>query len=238
MNNIPAAQTLRTIPTKKLLLEVQNNKEKCEECSSKKENCQRCIAFHEMLSRFANANIPVRYWFLSMDKFEGSEVLLDHFKKITNDIDQSYKDGVSYRLQGTFGAGKTMVLTSILKKALIKGYSALYITLNDIVNNLVYGKSDNKSLVRQELLSTDFLIIDEFDPRFFSSSDNASDLFARMLEDIVRHRLQNKLPTFFASNSSDATEGINGSLKLSLKSLFSYVKTIDVIGKDMRKEGK
>jgi len=188
------------------------------------------------MSRFAEANIPVRYWTLSMDKFNGDEVMLKQFKKITENMDQTYKEGSAYRFIGSHGIGKTMTSISILKKALLDKYSALYVTLNDIIHNLLNAKPEHKMAGRNELQSVDFLVIDEFDGRHFGGTDQASDLFARTLEDIVRHRLQNKMPTFFVSNSKESIDSFNGPLKLSLKSLFNYVQDVTALGKDMRKD--
>jgi len=130
----------------------------------------------------------------------------------------------------------TMVSTCILKKAVNKGYSGLYTTLSDIVSTLTQADGEDKFLSRRELCMVDYLVIDEFDPRFMSS-ENAADLYARTLETIFRTRSQNKLPTIMCTNSPNVVESFSGSLKASIGSLMSgYLKIVPVLGEDFRKK--
>jgi DNA replication protein DnaC len=145
-----------------------------------------------------------------------------------------YKKGTSICLAGQFGLGKTMLVTNVLKKAVAKNYSGLYVSLGDIVSSMKSGESYT---ARKELLNTDFLVIDEFDPRYMAT-DAASDFYGRVLEDILRNRSQNKLPIFMCTNSPNPVGAFNGSIHESMSSLMNYVKIIPVLGKDYReKEG-
>jgi Homing endonuclease len=128
----------------------------------------------------------------------------------------------------------TMTMTCILKKACQKGYSCLYTTLSDIVSVMTSAPGEDRFLARQELTKVDFLVIDEFDPRFMAS-DNAADLYARTLESVFRTRGQNKLPTLMCTNSPNVIESFNGPLKASIASLMKgYVKIFPVLGEDVR----
>jgi len=94
-----------------------------------------------------------------------------------------------------------------------------------------------KMSARNELLMVDFLVIDEFDPRFMPTA-SSSDLFGRIMEDVFRCRAQNKLPIFMCTNSPNIAGSFEGSIGLSLSSLMNYVSMIPVLGKDFRKEGR
>lgn len=96
------------------------------------------------------------------------------------------------------------------------------------------SNTDKKECARNQLTTTDVLVIDEFDSRFFGS-DNASDLYGRLFEPTLRSRLQNKLPTILCSNNIDVTAGFHGALKESIGSLLKLVKVVPVLGKDFRK---
>ena len=74
--------------------------------------------------------------------------------------------------------------------------------------------------------------------RHVSSTSNAVDLFGRVLEDIIRTRMQNKIPTILATNSPNPLDSFTGALKASLTSLMNYVEVITVLGRDFRKDGK
>lgn len=234
--------SLNNIPEKKLHETQKQIMQECDTCKSANalnQACQKCGMINRALERYSKANIPVKYWRIGIDaeKFLGPTKLLEQYNNIVQDISKSYNEGKSLVFAGSFGIGKTTVCTNILKKAVEKGYSALYLTLNDIVSNLVSQGAQDKASLRNYILKIDFLVIDEFDPRHIGS-DNAADLFGRILEDIVRIRFQNTLPTFFCSNSDDAKNAFKGDIKRSLDSLWNYVKEVPLLGKDLRKSGK
>lgn len=183
--------------------------------------------------QYFEANIPIMYWKLQMSKFTGDQTLLNIYNELTTDLHKTYKEGKTMCLVGSFGRGKTMTVTNILKKAVNTGYSGLYVTLNDIIS-AVY--SDEAYTARKELLTVDFLVIDEFDSRHMSNTSNSIDFFARTLEDIFRTRSQNGLPLYLCSNSPNPLEAFKGSLKESITSLWNYVEVIPVTGKDFRTE--
>lgn len=187
-------------------------------------------------NRYSESNIPIEYWDLKMDKdFVGDPRLKQKYDDYVADIKQSYLTGVSLCLAGMHGLGKTMTVTCILKKACQKGYSCLYTNLSDIVSILTQAPNEDKFLARRELVLVDFLVIDEFDPRFMAS-ENAADLYARSLEGVFRARSQNKLPTLMCTNSPNVVESFNGALRASIDSLMKgYVKIFPVLGDDFRK---
>lgn len=168
--------------------------------------------------------------------FQGDKVLMDWYQKIVTDLKASYQSGICLCFAGSHGLGKTFLCTNILKKAVEKGYSGLYVTLSDIVAYLI-SSMDGRSEARKELLTVDFLVIDEFDPRYMGS-ENAADLFGRILEDIIRTRTQNLLPTLTCTNSPKPVDSFTGPLKASIASLMNYFTMVTVLGKDLRKEGK
>lgn len=215
----------------------------CPNCSKNNSNlvnaCDRCKTINMALLRYSEANIPVRYWNLSVspEEFSGDKILLNKYEEVSKDIRDSYQKGVCLCFAGSNGLGKTLISTSILKRAVEKGYTALYTTLSDIVNVLVSASSEEKNIARKELMQVDFLVIDEFDPRHMGS-ENAADLFGRILEDVLRNRTQNTLPLFLCTNSPSVLDSFSGPIKMSIGSLMNYVTTVSVLGKDQRKQGK
>lgn len=167
--------------------------------------------------------------------FKGDPILLEKYRSIASDVKKAYQQGTCLCFAGKNGVGKTFTVTNIIKRAVEKGYTGLYTTLSDIVVNLTTRDNDDKATIRRELLLVDFLVIDEFDPRYMAS-DSASDLFGRTLEDIFRCRTQNNLPLLMCTNSPNVTESFHGPFKASIASLMNYVTTVSVLGKDFRKE--
>jgi DNA replication protein DnaC len=191
----------------------------------------------EILHRYASANIPVDYWFLEMDKFQGDKNLVKRYDEIINDIDKAYKDGLCLCFAGSHGVGKTFTCACILKRVVeTYKYNALYVNLTDIVNIMASPRADEKYSARRHLLTADFLVIDEFDQRFMGT-DNAAELYGRILEPIMRSRIQNRLPLIFCTNSTNVESSFSGPLRASIESLMHRVKTVPILGGDFRARG-
>ncbi len=239
-SRISRSESLSTIPQRKLMEALENTIRICPECSTKNNVkldhglCKTCRVKNIAIQRYAESNIPVRYWTLEMDaSFKGDPILMEKYHEITDDLKKSYRDGTSICFAGSNGLGKTLVLSNILKRAAEHGLSCLYVNLGDIVSVLTNYQNDDRAIARKELMIVDFLAIDEFDPRYMSN-DKASDLFGKVLEEIFRTRHQNGLPTFMSTNSPNVVDSFQGALRQSINSLMSTVQMVAVLGKDFR----
>lgn len=228
--------TLCSIPERKLTDALQKVIDDCEEDAGKKVSggglCDRCRIQSIALNRFYESNLPAGYWDLTMDNFKGFPGLRKKYEELTNDIQKTYSEGASVCFLGSHGVGKSMISIEILKKAVLTGYSCLYVNLTDIISLVANGSSSEKLLGRKNLMQTDFLVIDEVDSRHFS--DGASSFFARTLEDVFRVRLQNLLPTFMCTNSNRMLDAFPPDLKRSLESLTKKITMFPVLGSDFR----
>lgn len=232
---------LSSVPERKIIEALEQTLRKCKVCSVKSDIkldhnlCNECRLNNKRIQRYADANVPVIYWDLEMEhNFTGDVILKEKYLEITQDLRQSYRDGIAICFAGGHGRGKTMTCCNILKRAVEKNFSGLYVNLGDIVSVMLNGKdSEDRATARKELLIVDFLVIDEFDPRYMSN-DKASDLFGKILEEIFRSRTQNKLPTMMCTNSPDVVKSFTGAVKESIESLMSTVKIVPVLGKDQR----
>lgn len=189
----------------------------------------------EVFYGYYNSNIPVDYWWRDMSDFIGPPILKNFYNSYVEDIKTAYKDGKRARLGGSHGVGKSMTCACILKRVVeTQKYSTLYINLTDIIHVLLTSSHEDKIYARQNLLSVDFLVIDEFDERFMGS-ENAADLFGRILEPILRTRIQNRMPLLICTNTAKIEDSFSGPLKASIESLFNLIKLVPVIGgKDVR----
>lgn len=218
-------KSLRNVPESKynLMLEDLNDP-----------NENKNIVFRKAYTKYYESNIPIIYWNLHMSKFSGDQTLLQRYNELTKDIKETFKYGKSLCFSGAHGRGKSMTVCNILKRASEKGYSALYVTMNDIISAVF---SDEGYAARKELLTVDFLVIDEFDSRHIPSSSQSIDFFARTIEDVFRTRLQNAMPLYLCTNSPNPLEAFKGSLKESITSLWHHVEVVPVLGKDFRVDG-
>lgn len=194
----------------------------------------KCTKLHALIDKMDEANIPVGYWFLTMEKFSGSPKLKEITEDYIANLQENYMAGKSVCFAGSQGTGKTMSSICILKAALKKNFTAYYTTASDILSELTDYK--NSSNVRSTLRNVDFLLIDELDSRFFTS-DSVKELFSGIYENVFRYRAHNELPTIICTNE---TEGIlnvfHGAGRQSIDSLNNQYLTIHpVVGKDYRK---
>lgn len=240
MNKYSRVDCLNTIPNRKVLDALEDTIKSCSECSQKKNVkldtnlCLKCRAKNLAIVRYAESNIPVLYWKLEMEPdFSGNKILLEKYREIVVDLHKSYKSGVAMCFAGPHGVGKSMSCTNILKRACERGFTCMYVNLGDIVHAMLNSDAEDKAAARKELLTVDYLVIDEFDPRYMSN-DKSSDLFGKILEEIFRTRSQNKLPIFLCTNSPNVAESFTGAIKQSITSLLGTVKMIPVLGEDFR----
>jgi len=169
--------------------------------------------------------------------FYGNPRLKKIYEQVIGDLSKAYNEGIKLCLAGTHGVGKTMACCCMLKRAVEEGFSGLYLTLSEIVSTLSTAPNEHKTDTNRAILMVDFLLIDEFDPRYVGSA-NAADLYGRMLEPTLRHRVQNKLPLFLCTNSPNVLNTFSGALKTSLSSLMNMVKIIPITGEDFRGKEK
>jgi len=165
-----------------------------------------------------------------MNDFQGPKLLNKLYEDTTSDVKGAFKAGKKARLAGKHGIGKTMTVCCILKRVVETGkYDAMYVNLTDIIHTMLASPPEVKTFAREQLLNVDFLVIDELDSRFMGT-ENAADLFGRILEPIVRTRIQNRMPLFICTNSTKVEESFSGPLQASLESLMNVVSLVPVIG--------
>ena len=231
------SQQLRNISEKKYFYYKNKIIKTCNICKDLGQiSCDRCMLLEKVYSRYKSANIPFDFWDKTMaTSFCGDINLKNIYDEITTDIDDYFNKGQSYIFLGMHGCGKTFISSMILKKIVEKGYDALYTTLSDIIGTTTCSDYSERRAASRELQMIDFLVIDEFDPRFFSS-DASAELFGRIAETVIRIRFQNKLPTILVTNNPDPAKAFGEALGASINSLIGgYCKKVFITGADKRK---
>lgn len=196
--------------------------------------CIRCAKICKLIDEMFEANIPVGYWFLTMKGFQGAPKLKKIYDEYVENLQDKYMDGKSICFAGNQGTGKTMSSICILKEAIKKGFSTYYTTASDILNNMTDYK--NNSELRKRLRTTDFLVIDELDSRFFTS-DSVKELFSGIYENVFRYRAHNTMPTIMCTNEIEGVLKVfHGPGVQSIESLnHQYLVVHPVVGQDFRK---
>lgn len=224
------------ISKKKLELLQRQLKDNCENCNGK--GCQVCSVKISRYGIYARAEIPADYWPLSFKRnFYGDKNFGRLIQSKIKTIKEVYTKGESFIFVGNLGTGKTFGATTLLKAALLSDFSGKYVHMTDIISNILSPSVDSK-VYMEELISIDFLLVDEFDTRFIAPSDKAEAFVGKTMEHILRNRFQNGMPTFLCSNVRNVDQILTGDFGRAFSSLRAkYTKTVLVAGKDFRKSG-
>lgn len=218
------------ISNKRINIEKQNIILGCKKCNG--QGCNVCFGYCAFIDKMAEAEIPLDYWFREMEKFYGDLNFKKAIINYINNIEHEYRKGEIICFTGHRGTGKTMAASCILKKALLKDYSAYYTNMVDVVSHLL---SSSSYVFRNMIKNLDFIVIDEVDRRFFPSQGSQG-LYGNNFENIIRTRVQNRLPTIMCTNSEDISQIFCGEFEISFASLRSqFVRELRAGGKDARK---
>jgi DNA replication protein DnaC len=215
------------IPRKKIDLKKQEVIDKCKSCGGT--SCGKCVAKSSRIEKYAYSNIPVEYWDRSFRDFSGDKNFKKIISKKIKNIDETYNEGKSLMFIGTLGTGKSYSASCILKRAIAAGYSGLYVTMADVVANILSSEIDTSKYYKN-LVGVDFLVIDEFSSHWIFPSEKSEQLFGSSLEFVLRTRFQNQLPTILCSNDSDVDEIFGGFFGKSFRSLRNHHVELYVVG--------
>jgi len=156
-----------------------------------------CMVVLRYLMELVVANIPADYWGLSIAELE---------------IDQAYKDTVSFYLQhlatavekgrgltflGPNGVGKTSLMCEIGKAALVAGYSVRYFPLSLYITAL----QKERVAEIEDMESGRILLIDELDKKYRKAG---SDYVVKMLDESLRRFLGAGKVLILCTNWSEA----------------------------------
>lgn len=127
---------------------------------------------------------------------ERAEKIKANCLKYATQFNHSSKSIIFY---GGTGLGKTHLSLAIANGVINRGYSVVYGTAQNILNDLQnenFGRTDNLRYYERAVLNCDLLIIDDLGTEFKSSYTVAA------LYNIINSRILAKLPTIISTNFS------------------------------------
>lgn len=99
-------------------------------------------------------------------------------------------------LSGSFGSGKSYILSALLNELSLKGYKCVNINYPLLLNKLKASFSDyNYNDVMEEIMTCDVLLIDDI-----GAENNSQWARDEVLGTILQYRMDSDLTTFFTSN--------------------------------------
>lgn len=115
------------------------------------------------------------------------------------------REGVGVYLWGSNGSGKSHLMNCAFKELITQTYKVRVYSLDEIVDKFTsawYSDTEKQELNRV-LHQIDFLGIDEFGKNVDADGNPIylPDLVKRVMESVIRYRVQMHLPIWFASNT-------------------------------------
>lgn len=162
-----------------------------------------------LLYRFMlNSGIGITYQRLSWLDLEkpAPEPILNYLQNLNRYVDA----GMGLVLNGNHGNGKSMISMLIAKEAIAKGVDCHFNTFSEMISRFTSGWYDNeaKQWYHQKVKNTTLLVIDELGKEYrpnkvTKEGEQVSDSIAAfLLDEVLRHRLAQALPTIITSNHS------------------------------------
>jgi DNA replication protein DnaC len=165
---------------------------------------------------------------------------IKEIKEYVDNLDQNIKMGLGLFLCGSFGVGKTSILSYLIQKVYSFGswdqyediwrrnYSIQYCTVSKLFN-LMFRKEEDE-LKKYQIY--DFLVLDEFGREY------DHDFPLSRFEELIDYRYGNMKTTCIATNLTiENLKGLNEYAHiLSRFSDRSWIKTIQISGEDQRKK--
>lgn len=220
---------------KKLKEDFQAN---CKECEI---GCNHCASQFDLVERYARAGIPIKYWSLDISIFPDTTTGVPEIKKYLSKLKMAYEEGQGVFAYGKNGNGKTLSACEIGKEAIRQGYSVRFTFLGEIISAFMNSMYDaqKRDKLRQDILSVDFLILDDIDKAYISEN---SKYVNSILDTLFRSRVQNCLPVIMTANKTIKDILSSNSEEVFSKSLLSLfdesLLPILFFGADKRSELK
>lgn len=182
------------------------------------------------------ANIGQDYWDVDFGNYRGPDTPATKTKKYLLDLAVMKEAGIGILYVGPPGPGKT-TLAMIAMKYLLRAHWDVFCTsLGEIVENVQksWKANDEERAGYEAYLErakhVDFLYIDDVGKEHRGQSGFVQTIF----DNLIRYRVQHRLPTFLTSNlTKSELEGTYGESLMSL--LEGKLYPIPVTGDDFRK---
>lgn len=185
---------------RKLLLRLKDKIiSRCVLCQGKNVSCS-CIDTFRLEFRKVKANIPPKYRDVAFEQITHPETVVTRgrLKNYIDNLEQNHLMGTGLFLFGSTGLAKTYLACTVLVEALRQKRSGHFSTLDHCISLYTAGWKEPaaKEVYNDLIIEPDFLVLDEVgnEPR------TNLQLVRTVLNDLLRRRHNNQLPTIITSN--------------------------------------
>lgn len=142
----------------------------------------------------------------SLDDFTNDDEALAHVKNYLRKFAEAKESGVGLYLWGSNGTGKTHLMCCAFKELISRKQTVRVFTIDEIVDQFTasWYSPEHKRELNHMLRTVDFLGIDEFGKNVGKDGEAIylPDMVKRIMESVIRFRVQMKRPIWFSSNTA------------------------------------
>lgn len=207
-----AVRTLSTVDTERLRKkypDLQMSLQDCPTCKGKRKyrssldryeecNCEGQFKLHRFL---LNAGIDLNYQRLSWtDCTAVQKEALAQVMEYEEYVDGYVNAGIGLLLYGDKGAGKTLLITLLMKMLLSKGFDAYFITFQELIDvyTQTWRDSEEKAWFEKRVRNAGILGIDDIG----RENKGRIEIVESMFDHIIRARVGAARPTLITTNRS------------------------------------
>lgn len=140
-----------------------------------------------------------------LSDFINDDDALERIKKYLRNSKEVAKEGLGLYLYGANGTGKSHLMNCSFKELVKLGHKVRIYSMDEIVDKFTssWYSDDDKKELDNVLRNIDFLGIDEFGKNVDKDGNPLylPDLVKRVMESVIRFRVQMNKPIWFASNT-------------------------------------
>lgn len=149
------------------------------------------------------ANLPLEYQSLVWEHYPHDE-WKDKADRYVENYESARIAGVGWHVSGKrLGVGKTWLAVHILKQVLLMGYTGWFIPFMSLKGLFEMDDAAERDRILRKVMDSEFVVIDDV---LKPKSNAARALFEDKLEEVVRHRTSNNLPTATTTNMEEQME--------------------------------
>lgn len=141
----------------------------------------------------------------TFEDFTNDDEALSVVQKYVGSSRKAIKEGIGLYLWGSNGTGKSHLMNCAFKDLIGKSHKVRIYSMDEIVDKFTssWYSDDDKKELNNVLRNIDFLGIDEFGKNVDRDGNPVylPDLVKRVMESVIRYRVQMHRPIWFASNT-------------------------------------
>ena len=158
------------------------------------------LTWEQRMTQFAHLGIPRKFLEKKLEDY-AENIGEDNYANVrlyVREVAAMRERGLGLLLTGPYGVGKTGVACEVLKHAIRCGYAtSRFTTFSELLKMYTDGWRDEEQReLYRKFQECDFLCLDEFG----NEHRGRTDFVSCVMNELVRHRTNERLPTVFTSN--------------------------------------